>query len=50
MLRYSLGAPGAADRVEGAVERVIAGGPRTRDLGGTAGTAEVRAALLEALR
>ena len=50
MLRYSLGAPGAADRVEGAVERVIAGGPRTLDLGGTAGTAEVRAALLEALR
>jgi len=49
MLRYSLDAAGAADRVEAAVERVIAGGPRTRDLGGEAGTAEVRDALLGAL-
>ncbi|MCY0901823.1 MAG: 3-isopropylmalate dehydrogenase [Firmicutes bacterium] len=32
MLRYSLGFPEAADRIEAAVEAAIAGGARTRDL------------------
>ncbi len=35
MLRHSLVQPAAADAVEGAVERVLANGHRTRDLGGT---------------
>ena len=48
MLRY-LGEPAAADRVEQAVETVIANGPRTGDLGGQAGSADVTAAVIEAL-
>jgi len=48
MLRY-LGEPDAADRVERAVETVVANGPRTGDLGGQAGSADVTAAVVEAL-
>ena len=36
MLRYSLGSPEAADRIDTAVERVLGAGHRTRDLGGDA--------------
>jgi 3-isopropylmalate dehydrogenase len=50
MLRYSLGAPEAADRVDAAVDRVLAEGGRTRDLGGDLDTAAVRDRLLAALR
>jgi 3-isopropylmalate dehydrogenase len=50
MLRYSLAAPEAADRVEAAVDAVIEGGGRTRDLGGDLGTAAVRDRLVAALR
>jgi 3-isopropylmalate dehydrogenase len=50
MLRYSLAAPEAADRVEAAVDAVIEGGARTRDLGGDLGTAAVRDRLVAALR
>ncbi|WP_217912864.1 3-isopropylmalate dehydrogenase [Miltoncostaea marina] len=41
MLRYSLGAPEAADRLEGAVDAVLGAGHRTPDLGGALGTREV---------
>jgi 3-isopropylmalate dehydrogenase len=50
MLRYSLGAPEAAGRIEGAVDAVIEGGARTRDLGGELGTADVRDRVIAALR
>jgi 3-isopropylmalate dehydrogenase len=50
MLRYSLGAPEAADRIDAAVDAVLAAGARTRDLGGDLGTAAVRDRLLAALR
>jgi len=50
MLRYSLDAPDAAARVEAAVDAVIEGGARTRDLGGDLGTAELRNRVLVALR
>lgn len=49
MLRYSLGAPEAADRVDAAVERVLGDGHRTRDLGGELGSAAVGDLLLAAL-
>ena len=49
MLRYSLGAPEAAGRIEAAVDAVIDGGPRTRDLGGDAGTSEVGEAVVAAI-
>ncbi|KAL4884496.1 3-isopropylmalate dehydrogenase-like protein [Aspergillus karnatakaensis] len=39
MLRYSLGMPGAAEKVEMAVSRVIERGGRTRDIGGATSTA-----------
>lgn len=48
MLR-ALGHPGAAGRLERAVTTVIAGGPTTEDIGGTAGTAEVARALEQAV-
>jgi 3-isopropylmalate dehydrogenase len=48
MLRY-LGEPAAADRVEHAVETVVANGPRTGDLGGQASSTDVTAAVIEAL-
>ena len=49
MLRWSLGEAEAADRLEAAVDAVLAHGPRTPDLGGRAGTKEVEQALLAAL-
>ncbi len=50
MLRHSLGAPEAADRIDAAVDRVLSDGGRTRDLGGDLDTAAVRDRLLAALR
>jgi 3-isopropylmalate dehydrogenase len=50
MLRYSLDAPEAADRLEAAVDAVVEGGARTRDLGGDLGTEAMRDRLAEALR
>jgi 3-isopropylmalate dehydrogenase len=45
-----LGAPGTAGRIRRAVEQVLAAAsPKTPDLGGTASTAEVGRAVLEAL-
>jgi 3-isopropylmalate dehydrogenase len=49
LLRHSLHLPGEAAAIEDAVERVLRAGPHTRDLGGRAGTAEVRDAVLAAL-
>lgn len=49
MLRHSLGAPAAADRIDAAVDAVIASGPLPRDLGGEAGTDEVGAAIAAAI-
>ncbi|HXG02785.1 MAG TPA: 3-isopropylmalate dehydrogenase [Candidatus Binatia bacterium] len=46
MLRWSLAEPDAARAVETAVDRVLAGGPRTPDLGGDATTTDVERALL----
>jgi 3-isopropylmalate dehydrogenase len=48
MLRFSLGAPEAADRIEAAVASVLEGGARTADLGGSARTTEVGDLLLAA--
>ena len=48
-LRYSFDAPERAGRVEGAVERVLASGLRTADLGGSARTAEMGEAIVAAL-
>ena len=50
MLRYSLGAPEAADRIDAAVDAILDDGARTRDLGGELGTREVADRLLGALR
>ncbi len=47
MLRYSIMCPEAAERIESAVEKVLAGGHRTRDLGGEIGTREMGDLLLE---
>jgi len=49
MMLDHLGHPEAAAGILGAIEDVIAGGVRTPDLGGTAGTAEVTEALVAAL-
>jgi 3-isopropylmalate dehydrogenase len=49
MLRYSLGSPEAADRIDAAVEKVLGQGHRTRDLGGDLGTAVVGDLILAAL-
>jgi 3-isopropylmalate dehydrogenase len=49
MLRYSLGAPEAADRLDAAVESVLGAGARTRDLGGDLGTSAITELLLAAL-
>jgi 3-isopropylmalate dehydrogenase len=49
MLRYSLDAPRAADRLDAAVAAVLAEGLRTGDLGGSATTREAADALLGAL-
>lgn len=48
-LRYSLGAPALADRVEAAVEAALNGGARTPDLGGTMTTAAMCDAILAGL-
>ena len=48
-LRYSFDAPGQADRVEAAVQRVLADGLRTGDLGGTATTAQMGDAVVAAM-
>jgi 3-isopropylmalate dehydrogenase len=48
LLRHSLGLEAEASAIEGAVEQVLLHGPRSRDIGGDAGTAEVRDAVLEA--
>ena len=49
LLRHSLQLETEAQAVEAAVDHVLQHGPRTRDLGGHAGTAEVRDAVLAAL-
>lgn len=48
-LRYSLGAPEAADRVEAAVEAALDAGARTRDLGGMLTTRQMGDAILSKL-
>ena len=48
-LRYSFDAPEHASRLEAAVERALADGARTADLGGSARTSEVGDAVLAAL-
>ena len=49
LLRHSLQLEAEAQAVEAAVDHVLRHGPRTRDLGGHAGTADVRDAVLAAL-
>jgi 3-isopropylmalate dehydrogenase len=49
MLRYSLGEPDAANRIESAVAKALAGGARSPDLGGTMTTTEMGDAVLAAL-
>ncbi len=49
MLRYSLGKPEAADRIETAVARALENGARSFDLGGTMTTREMGDAVLAAL-
>jgi 3-isopropylmalate dehydrogenase len=49
MLRYSLGLPAHADRIEAAVAKALAGGARTPDLGGSLSTTEMGDAVLAAL-
>jgi 3-isopropylmalate dehydrogenase len=49
MLRYSLGLPEQADRIEAAVAKALAGGARSPDLGGTHSTPEMGDAVLAAL-
>jgi len=48
-LRWSLGRPAEADRLYAAVGRTLAGGARTRDLGGDLTTAQMGEAVLAAL-
>jgi len=49
MLRYSLGVPEAADRLDAAVDAVLAAGHRPPDLGGALGTREIGDLILAAL-
>src|SRR4029078_8122201 len=49
MMVGHLGHRDAEDAIVKAIERVLVDGPRTRDMGGTAGTAEVGKAIAEAL-
>jgi 3-isopropylmalate dehydrogenase len=49
MLRYSLGLPDVADRIEAAVAKALARGARSADLGGTMSTNEMGDAVLAAL-
>lgn len=48
-LRYSLGRPDLADRVEAAVSQALDDGARTRDLGGSASTRDMGDAILACL-
>ena len=50
MCEYGFAFPELAQRIENAVERVLATGPRTPDIGGGAGTAEVTNAVVDAIR
>ncbi|WP_380876397.1 3-isopropylmalate dehydrogenase [Sphingomonas sp. DBB INV C78] len=49
MLRYSLGQPAEADRIEAAVAQALAGGARSPDLGGAMSTSQMGDAVLVAL-
>ena len=49
MMLAHLGETGAGEAIVKAIERVLEDGPRTRDLGGTAGTAEVGQAIADAI-
>jgi 3-isopropylmalate dehydrogenase len=49
MLKYSLNLPSEAALVEEAVSRALEGGVRTKELGGTAGTAEMGDAVVKEL-
>jgi 3-isopropylmalate dehydrogenase len=49
MLRYSLGRAEAADRIEAAVAKALAGGARSADLGGSMSTNEMGDSVLDAL-
>ena len=49
MLRFSLGQADAADRIEAAVAKALAGGARSADLGGTLSTSAMGDAVLAAL-
>jgi len=49
MLRYSLGLPEEADRIEAAVARALASGARTADIGGTTTTSAMGDAVLSSL-
>jgi len=49
MMLAHLGHPEAAAAIERAIEEVLRSGPRTRDIGGTAGTSEVGKAVAAAL-
>jgi len=49
MLRYSLGLPDQADRIEAAVAKALSGGARSPDLGGTHSTRDMGDAVLAAL-
>jgi 3-isopropylmalate dehydrogenase len=49
LLRHSLGLEEEAGAVEAAVEHVLEHGPRSRDIGGDAGTAAIRDAVVAAL-
>ncbi len=49
MLRYSLGQAGAADQIEAAVAKALAGGARSPDLGGVMSTAQMGDAVIAAL-
>jgi len=49
LLRHSLGLEEEAGAVEAAIEHVLEHGPRSRDIGGDAGTAAIREAVVAAL-
>jgi isocitrate/isopropylmalate dehydrogenase len=49
MLRLSLDEADAADALDAAVDAAIESGPRSADLGGSAGTSDIEAFLLTAL-
>jgi tartrate dehydrogenase/decarboxylase/D-malate dehydrogenase len=49
MMLDHLGHPDAARAIVAAIEAVLAGGPRTPDLGGTASTQEVGRAIADAV-